>query len=151
MTMAGASLSGMLAEQAEAVTPVQKRNFNEAVKAFNLMATTPADNSPLWRLLDPNVVIYDITFDHQKLAGDPLSYPDRPLQPVIDGLYNLVIVKDGKRQGPTFIPLTANYDASGKVKGRAQWKDIDGTGGEIIQYTFVFNGDLLKELHARDL
>ncbi len=136
---------------AAGTTPTQKANFKKAVDAFNNMATIDKATSPLWNLLDPNVTIFDITFDHEKLKGDP-NDPVNPLRPVIDGLYQLVVSHGGPPVGPFFDPWhygEPNYKASNKVSGKAYWIDNDGTGSEPIRYTFIFKGNLLVALHGR--
>jgi hypothetical protein len=154
MTVVNAGV-GMLAEEAEAahirkyrasprVTSVQKQNFLTAVHAFNNMGTIPEAQSPLLQVLDPNVNIFDITFDHTKLQGPPLDL-------VIGGLYRLVGLVNGHWL-PTFDPHfygEPDYTQRDKVTGFAQWTDSDGTSSERIHYTFKFNGNLLAELHGR--
>ena len=155
ITMASVGVSGMLSEEAEAhtrryhatprVTSVQKQNFLTAVHTFNNMGTIPNDNNnPFLQVLDPNVTIFDVTLDHQKLQGPPLSY-------VVAGLYSLLGLING-HWFPQFDPHyygEPDYTQHDKVTGFALWSDSDGTSPEKIHYTFRFKGDLLVALHAR--
>jgi hypothetical protein len=134
----------------------QQHNFKIAVDAFNNMAAIPKAQSPLWTVLDPKVVVFDVTFDHQKASG---------IQAAIDAFYNLVVLINGSLVGPTFNPWgpspnapwgppygpygPPNVSQRNMIRGSALWIDTDGTGSEPIKYHFKFNGDLLTELHAR--
>ncbi|MBV9288176.1 MAG: hypothetical protein JO288_10190 [Hyphomicrobiales bacterium] len=147
--MGAAGVSGMLAEEAHAVTAVQKQTFQTAVDAFNSMNTVDIAQSQLWNVYDPNVVIYDVTLDHAKLVGLGPGVPN-PLQNVVYGLYNL---RGGKINGewvPNFNPLyygPPDYSRKDMVRGYARWLDNDGSIDRIY-YKFRFNGALLLRLHS---
>lgn len=169
-TVMGAGVLGVMGERAEAhahhahrvgsvspfATATQQQTFKTAVDAFNSMNTVAIAQSQLWNVFDPSVVIYDITFDHEKLQGLGPGVAN-PLQPVVYGLYNLAggmglpnfnpwgppPTYPGKTYGPP------DYTQKGIVKGYALWTDSDNTGSEVIHYKFRFNNNLLVEMHGR--
>ncbi len=67
-TLAGAGIFAVLPGEAHAVTKTQKRVFVATVRAINDLASyyhNQAD-SPLWKLLDPNVEVYNLHTKTQK-------------------------------------------------------------------------------------
>jgi hypothetical protein len=153
--MVGAGVSGMLPEEAHAVTAAQMQTFKMAVDGFNSMNTVPIWQSQLWNVYDPSAEIYDITLNHKKLWGLGPGVPN-PLQNLVAGLYALaggtvngVGVPNFNPWGPPNGPYgPPDYSHRDMVRGHALWQDSDGSNAERIYYKFTFNGPLLLKLHS---
>jgi hypothetical protein len=156
ITAAGAaSLSVMPLEAARAAkTPLstqQIKNFFLAVGAFNAMSSIPQNQSPLNDVLYSNVAVFKISDDGGAWKNTPL-----PKAAVIQLFYNLYNGA-GPIYWPTFDPFYngaqpdfSNYpNVKGTGQNKALWIDTDGSGQDFLNYTFVYTGDLISELHAR--
>jgi hypothetical protein len=155
-TMVGAGVSGMLAEEVHALTAGQKKTFIADVNAFNNLASyyNNQSASPLWQLLDPNVVVLNVSTDTGKATSisEAMTY-----------FFGLVVLLNNKLTGPTFNPFgpppaapspyksygPPNYTLTNKVRGTALWIDTDGSSNDVIPYTFTFNGNLIVRMRAR--
>ncbi len=113
-----------MSEKAErrAFATVQN-NFNDAVKAFN---KNPTDTATLQRVLDPDVILFDITVGQVQAQGQAA---------VIQILQALAGAKFKPKQQTVIFWPPANPV---KVSGVAHWTDNDGSPQDLIDFEFHF-------------
>jgi hypothetical protein len=147
-----ASLSVMPLEVARAApTPLSKtqiNNFFLAVGAFNSMSSIPQNQSPLNDVLYSTVAVF-------KLNGG--AWKNTPLaRAAVIQLFYLLYNGSGPIYWPTFDPFYngatpdfSNYpNVTGTGQNKGLWIDTDGSGQDLLNYKFVYTGDLISEIHA---